>query len=174
MPTNWREGAPHGQYRSEAFIYLTLDTLESLISIANCELHIHRWQQVIGCCNTSLVIPKSSPGTAKYCFSLTKEKFIKLLGIVTGHCTLKKHLYRLYIVNDPTCKGCNDENKTLEHLLCYCSVLVELRGAMLEDHYQGCWWTCKLANSLCFEYQLACGMMTPGPKKRKHNRSTKI
>lgn len=33
------------------------------------------------------------------------------------------------------CKGCDEELKTMEHVLYYYPVLIELRGAMLGEHW---------------------------------------
>lgn len=48
---------------------------------------------------------------------------------------LNKQLYQLGIVIDYTCKGCEEEDKRTEHLLYHCSVLGELRGALLGDNW---------------------------------------
>lgn len=65
---------------------------------------------------------------------LTKKKLTVLLCILTGQYKLKKYLYQLG--NDQTCNGCEEEEETMECMLWHCFVVVvELRGAMLGDHW---------------------------------------
>ena len=40
--------------------------------------------------------------------------------IITGHATLRKHLFRMKIVDSPLCPKCGEENETVEHLFCSC------------------------------------------------------
>ena len=42
----------------------------------------------------------------------------KVIGLLTGHHPLKRHLTFMGVKNDPTCKGCHDDKETAVHILC--------------------------------------------------------
>ncbi|XP_055542747.1 uncharacterized protein LOC129728335 [Wyeomyia smithii] len=44
-------------------------------------------------------------------------------GLITGHCPSKYHLKNIGRVQDDTCRLCNMESETSEHLLCSCGAL---------------------------------------------------
>jgi hypothetical protein len=46
--------------------------------------------------------------------------------LLTGHCNLKDHLYRLRIIGSPICERRHIETETALHILCECVGLAEL------------------------------------------------
>jgi hypothetical protein len=52
-------------------------------------------------------------------------------GLLTGHNTLRRHLYVIGLSNNPTCRKCDTEEETLVHILCECEALASLRHAQL-------------------------------------------
>jgi hypothetical protein len=49
-----------------------------------------------------------------------------VVGLLTGHCHLKGHLFKLGLTDDPTCERClEDESAT--HILCDCEAIAYLR-----------------------------------------------
>jgi hypothetical protein len=48
-------------------------------------------------------------------------------GLITGHCHLKGHLFKLGLVNSPTCERCHNIEETASHILCKCEALAEAR-----------------------------------------------
>jgi len=40
---------------------------------------------------------------------------------------MKGHLYKLELVDNPTCDGCLYYSETILHMPCYCEALAELR-----------------------------------------------
>jgi hypothetical protein len=47
-------------------------------------------------------------------------------GLLTGHNTLRRHLYIMGLSNNPTCKKCGTEEETSVHILCECEALASL------------------------------------------------
>jgi hypothetical protein len=47
---------------------------------------------------------------------------MKVVGLLTGHCALKKHLQVMGISNNVTCRGCASLDKTEFYILCDCEV----------------------------------------------------
>jgi len=51
--------------------------------------------------------------------------------LLTGHNTLRRHLYVMGMSNNPTCRKCGTEEETSVHILCECEALASLRHAHL-------------------------------------------
>jgi len=52
-------------------------------------------------------------------------------GLLTGHNTLRRHLYLLGLLDSPLYRKCGVCEKTLAHILCECEALATLRHAYL-------------------------------------------
>jgi hypothetical protein len=50
-----------------------------------------------------------------------------MLGLFTGHCHLKGHLFKLGLTDDPTCERCLKEEGSATHILCDCEAIAHLR-----------------------------------------------
>jgi hypothetical protein len=60
----------------------------------------------------------------------TKQRPINLrwvVGLLTGHCHLKEHLFKLGLTDDPTCERCLQEDESATHILCDCETIAHLR-----------------------------------------------
>jgi hypothetical protein len=59
----------------------------------------------------------------------------QLVGLLTGHCHLKGHLFKLGLSDSPTCEKCQEENETATHILCECEALAYLRLCHLGQYF---------------------------------------
>ena len=59
---------------------------------------------------------------SKYNLRLTRRDLCILIGLLTGHADLNRHLTLMKVRSDPTCLLCQEEEETL-HLLGRCSAL---------------------------------------------------
>jgi hypothetical protein len=50
-----------------------------------------------------------------------------VVGLLTGHCHLKGHLFKLGLTDDPTCERCLEEDEAATHILCDCEAIAYLR-----------------------------------------------
>jgi hypothetical protein len=50
----------------------------------------------------------------------------RVAGILTGHCTLNEHMYRMGLRNDPMCP-CGLDRESAGHFLCVCPRFSALR-----------------------------------------------
>jgi hypothetical protein len=55
--------------------------------------------------------------------SPSRNQQIIMIGLLTGHCHLKGHLFKLELVNSPECKRCTQPSKTASHIVCDCETL---------------------------------------------------
>ena len=49
-----------------------------------------------------------------------------MIGLLTGHNTLRRHLNLTGITNSPLCRRCGQEDETSAHILCGCEALASL------------------------------------------------
>jgi hypothetical protein len=52
-------------------------------------------------------------------------------GLLTGHNTLRRHLYLMGLSDSPLCRRRGAEDETSVHILCECETLASLRHAYL-------------------------------------------
>ena len=58
-----------------------------------------------------------------------------IIGLLTGHNTLRRHLYIMGLSSNPTCRKCGTEEETSVHVLCECEALASLRHAYLGSFF---------------------------------------
>jgi len=59
--------------------------------------------------------------------SFNRTQSTVVIGLLTGHNTLRRHLYIMGLSNNPICRKCGTEEETSVHVLCECEVLASLR-----------------------------------------------
>ena len=67
--------------------------------------------------------------------SFNKTQFRVVIGVLTGHNTLRRHLYIMGLSNNPTCRKCGTEEETSVHILCECEALASLRHSYLGSFF---------------------------------------
>jgi len=60
-----------------------------------------------------------------------------VIGLLSGHNTLRRHLYIMGLGNNPTCRKCSTEEVTSVHILCECEDLASLRHTHLGSFFLG-------------------------------------
>ena len=73
---------------------------------------------------------------AKYAVRLSRKDLKILVGLLTGHNSLNRHLSLLKIAEDPMCPLCGEEYDTSLHLLGRCSALVGKWRKQFGNHFQ--------------------------------------
>jgi len=58
-----------------------------------------------------------------------------VIGLLTGHNTLRQHLYLLGLQDSPLCRQCGVTEETSAHILCECVALASLRHAYLVSFF---------------------------------------
>jgi hypothetical protein len=62
-------------------------------------------------------------------FNRTQSRVVT--GLLTGHNTLRRHLYLLGLLDSPLCRGCGVKEETSAHILCEREALASLRHTYL-------------------------------------------
>jgi len=63
--------------------------------------------------------------------TLSRVQSRAVTGHLTGHNTLRRHLYLLGLSNSPLCRWCEVGEETSAHVLCECEALASRRHAYL-------------------------------------------
>jgi len=66
---------------------------------------------------------------------LTAFRCRVVIGLLTGHNTLRRHLHIMGLYNDPISRKCGTEEGTSVHILCECGALASLRHAYLGSFF---------------------------------------
>jgi hypothetical protein len=76
-----------------------------------------------------------SPATKARLLSFNGAKSRVITCLLTGHNTLRRHLYVMGLSSNPVCRKCGTEEKTSVHVLCECEALASLRQAYLGSFF---------------------------------------
>jgi len=93
-----------------------------------------KWNNIQSCRQARQFLQNNSTKFAKYAVGLSRKDLKILVGLLTGHHTLNRHLTLLKIEEDPMCPLCGEEYDTTLHLLGRCSAVVEKRRKQFEKH----------------------------------------
>jgi hypothetical protein len=69
--------------------------------------------------------PNLAIGARLLSFNRTQSRAV--IGLLTGHNTLRRHLHVMGLNNDPTCRKCGTEEETSVYILYECEALASLR-----------------------------------------------
>jgi hypothetical protein len=67
---------------------------------------------------------------------LSRDQLRWVVGLFTGHCHLKGHLFKLGLTDDSTCERCLEKDKSATHILCDCEAIAYL----IFRHLGQCLW----------------------------------
>jgi len=104
-----------------------------------CWLVNHHGAQWRGLRDTQRQAPEfiSGPslGTRAKFFTFNRIQSRVVTGLLTGHNTLRRHIYLLGLLGSPLCRKCGVREETLAHILCECEALASLRHVYLGSFF---------------------------------------
>ena len=68
--------------------------------------------------------PSPAAKTRLLSFNWTQSGFV--IGLLTGHNTLRRHLHLMWLTNSPLCRRCGAVDETSPYILCECAALSSL------------------------------------------------
>jgi len=77
--------------------------------------------------------PNLATGARLLSFNRTQTRAV--IGLLTGHNTLGRHLHVMGLNDNPTCRKCGTEEETSVHILCECEALASLRHIHLGSFF---------------------------------------
>ena len=79
-----------------------------------------RWGETEGLRQSKLAIREQKPKDLAALMRMSRKALRGLVGILTGHCNLGRHLHVMGIKQDPICPKCGLEEETPDHLVSRC------------------------------------------------------
>jgi hypothetical protein len=73
------------------------------------------------------LIQAPSARRTKDLLRLNRDQLRWVVRLLTGHCHLKGHLFKLGLINDPICERCQEEDESATHILCDCEAVAHIR-----------------------------------------------
>ena len=75
------------------------------------------------------------PTNVKEILTLSKGDIRIIAGLLTGHCPLNYHLHKIGKAENNTCRLCQEDEETSEHILCDCPAVASSRLNHFEKAY---------------------------------------
>jgi hypothetical protein len=89
--------------------------------------HKEYWESLTGLRQAKGLIQGPSARRTKDLLRLNRDQLRWVVGLLTGHCHLKGHLFKLGLINDPICERYQEEVESATHILCDCEAVAQIR-----------------------------------------------
>jgi hypothetical protein len=89
--------------------------------------HKEYWESLTGLRQAKGFIQGPSDRRTKDLLRFNIEEVRCVVGLLTGHCHLKWHLFKLGLTDDRICERCLEEDESATHILCVCEAIDYLR-----------------------------------------------
>jgi hypothetical protein len=89
--------------------------------------HKEYWKSTTGLKQAKGFISGPSARRTKDLLKLNRDQLRWVVGLLTWHCHLKGHLFKLGLTDGPTCERCLQEDESATHILCDCEAIARLR-----------------------------------------------
>jgi len=83
-----------------------------------------RWQSLKTCWQTKEMITGGYRRRERDLLALPRQTLRLVIGILTGHAPVQRHLSLIGLTNDPLCSYHNEEIESASHFLC-CSIILQ-------------------------------------------------
>lgn len=130
-----RTGSINPFYGPEPALGLTYATQRKIIRDYFKNKHRILWQGLQNCKHSRELINGPNSNITRYLLNKPRNDLRKLIGILTGHCNLNKHMFRMGLVQEELCVRCNEEAETPLHLLSVCPAIADARRSMMENPF---------------------------------------
>jgi hypothetical protein len=77
--------------------------------------------------------PNLATGARLLSFNRTQSRVV--VGLLTGHNTLRRHLHIMGLCDSPICRKCGTGQESSVHILCECEALTSLRHTYLGSFF---------------------------------------
>jgi hypothetical protein len=77
--------------------------------------------------------PNLATGVRLLSFNRTQSRAV--IGLITGHYTLRRHLHIMGLCDSPICRKCGTGEESSVHILCECEALASLRHKYLVSFF---------------------------------------
>jgi hypothetical protein len=123
--------------------------------------HCTSWSLETAWRQSRMWLKKPNPGFTRYLLRLPRSKLRILVGLITGHCPLNKHLHNMGLTDESICNASQMKDESAFHLLCDCPSLISLRIRIFSkpilgvEEYEG--GVCICTTAICSgKWQIHC------------------
>ena len=102
--------------------------IEEVTNMCKC------WHANSGCCQAKLFIDGPDKQLTSFALGLNKQDLRVLVGLITGHTVLNRHLTIMKVRSDPMCSACEEEEENTQHSLRSCWADAMLLHRVLGAH----------------------------------------
>jgi hypothetical protein len=89
--------------------------------------HKKFWESLTGLKQAKGFLQGPSVRRTKELLKLNRNQLQWMTGLLTGHCHLKGHLFKMGLTYIPTCERCLEKEESATHILCDCEAIAKLR-----------------------------------------------
>ncbi|CAF4919851.1 unnamed protein product [Pieris macdunnoughi] len=119
---------PAGPY---PLLPLPFSLVRTWIRQRSAELQQQRWSHGAACRQSKVALPAVNPQLTKRLLNLNRTNLKIMIGTITGHCLLNKHLFILGATDSPLCRGCFSAEETVTHVVLECEAVANQREKIL-------------------------------------------
>jgi len=95
--------------------------------------HAKCWKAYDGGAHTKRFFPKPDAKWTNDLLDMHRNRIRRVVGAVTGHCGLNRHMFKLRLSGTPRC-SCGLEDETGLHIICNCPKFLQLRSRTLGNY----------------------------------------
>ena len=92
-----------------------------------------RWNNINSCRQSKEAVPNSSKRLTQRLLNLNRKDLRTVVGSITGHCSLNKHLFTIGVTDSPLCRGCLNAEETVTHVVLECTEVTNQRAQILKN-----------------------------------------
>ena len=114
-----RSGSSHRFIGPEPFLGVSRQNIRRKLKCWMKNQHLALWQSP---CNTQMqareLISGPDLATVARLLSFNRKQTRAVIGLLTRHNTLRRHLHVMGLSDNPTCRKCGTKEESLVHILC--------------------------------------------------------
>ena len=122
-----REGSNKKLIGPEPAFGITYASQRQLIRDTFTRRHDELWKRLDNRKHCKNFIVRSNKRTTNFLLNKSRIELRSIIGLITGHRKLSKHLHKMTLSHDSSCRRCNEEEETPIHLFINCPALVATR-----------------------------------------------
>jgi hypothetical protein len=130
-----RAGSDHPLIGPEPACGISIGVAKKAVRDWMSRKHQEYWESLTGLRQANGLIHGPSAKRTKDLLRLNRDQLRWMVGLLTGHCHLKGHLFKLGLTADPFCKRCLEDDESSIHILCDCEAVAYTRFHHLGQYF---------------------------------------
>lgn len=118
----------------EPFCGIGAEFIRQEINSEEYKLRNRHWMTHAGLRQAKELLGNYNQKRFKIIIKMSKTQLRIITGLLTGHCKMNGHLRKLKLVNNSSCRFCDDEDETPAHILTECAPLCIKRRRYLGSY----------------------------------------